>query len=210
MNMEKKSGACQALHGFPDQWRVKQCVSFLLPRPLGWLIVAHCELSGDLDFYYPARTGSIAVGALLACSISAITYAMVKSKNVILKTFLSFSRRSLHQHLSFKDGLAGGYFILPQTNKWVILFLLPIFPQATSETFTDHRGFRNKSKLLWQNKLPYLGWAMATVNIQARSPYGSDRVVRVPRAWHERCWGRGDTQAVTVAQLTCNNILSHI
>lgn len=209
MNIQKKFCACHALHWFPDQWRVKQCVSFLLSRPLGLLIIADCELFRDLDFYYPACTGSIAVGCLLTCSISAITYTMVNSKNIILKTFPSFNRQSLHQHF-FKDVLAGYDFILLQMNKWVNLLLLPIFPQATSETFTEHKGCRNKPKLLWQNKLRYLSWAMATVDIRALSPYGSYRVVQLPWALHERCWGRADTQAVTVAQLTCNNMLSHI
>lgn len=54
----------------------------------------------------------------------------------------------------FKDGLAC-YFIVLQRNKWVNL-LLPIFPQATFDTFTDHKGLRNEPRLLWQNKLAYL------------------------------------------------------
>lgn len=99
LNIQKKVAACQMLRWLPDQGRVKQCVSFLLPRPLGWLIIADCELFRDLDFYYSACTGSIAVGPLLTCSISAMTYAMVNGKNIILKIFPSFSRQSPHRQL---------------------------------------------------------------------------------------------------------------
>lgn len=99
MNIQKKSGVCHAPRWFPEQWRVKQCVSFLLSRPLGWLIIADCELFRDLDFHYPACTGSIAVGPLLTCSVSVITYTTVDSKNTILKRFPSFGRQPLHQHV---------------------------------------------------------------------------------------------------------------
>ena len=112
MNIQKKFGACHALLWFPDQWRVKQCVSFLLARPVGWLTIADWELFRDFDFYYPACTGSAAVGPLLTCSISEITYPMVNSKNII-----RLSVGNLSMNFFCKDGLAGCYFILLQMNK---------------------------------------------------------------------------------------------
>lgn len=183
MSIQKEFGACHSLGWPPHQWRVNPCASFLLSRPLGWVITTDYDLLRDLDFYYPALTGCIAVGTLLTFSVRAMPCAMVSSKTNILKKFPSFISQSPHQHIlqrmAWQAVILSGC-KLTQIN----LLLSPRFPSSYIWDLPRSRGFQAQTRMTVseQTAVPQL-WQPSLCEL-----LGQLRVLQLPWARCGRCW----------------------